>query len=759
MSVETPLDHAMALWPGLEEGRPQGCKSVWPAAWNKDGRLPDELLYVRSMDSIEQRADLQCTVNYLASLAGEADRYISLNTFRGRRCHEKLHSLTGLVIDLDLVKVPQYGSDFMAMRQDALDAISGAGIPLPNLAVHTGRGVHFYWLFDRLVPAAATPRWLACLRHLIALLGPFGADPAVRDTARVLRLVGTVNTKARWTDSSGDEHLWRVSCEVLQTARHNFDFLADQILPVTRSELDIARAKRAGSGKDIGSVSAPTDQRRSTSAVVTPIRRPGRQYAATAAARQQDLDLLASTLYPGGIPEGSRDKYLFHVACNLAWTCAEPTLVTEVLAWRQKHVPTWSDREALSSMGTVLRRAKEASKLKAAGAKCSVFDDERYTVSSERLWQEFGLDVERAGLQAQMLAILPSGVKQERQKARRKALQRAKHADHYTGHGIRAANVPRALQARALRETGQTLREIAEALATTPKTISAWLDLPDEALRPLVATDAAPSPAPSYPQPGARGCVLPKKSLNNGVACGPHEGRSLTGPGGMGHFLNAGSSSKAVGLLRAAAEALKDGLANSEGATCDTDRSALGEARKPGPARPPGSGSSSERTQTPDRKDVVGKTVASPSVDAPSPALLTNSVSGSKHRSLSRRDAPGTDLRQVEEAVPMAATAKKRKFDSTQIESMRKMPVVEALQRLGVYFKEDASYVPKSDPDTRRVHISLDSGQVVELIHTGRKWFLKSRNVGGGSSIDLVMLLLEIGFNEAVKRLLASSTE
>ncbi|SEB26305.1 hypothetical protein SAMN05444680_1319 [Variovorax sp. YR216] len=67
-------------------------------------------------------------------------------------------------------------------------------------------------------------------------------------------------------------------------------------------------------------------------------------------------------------------------------------------------------------------------------------------------------------------------------KERRRQARRAKRPDHYTGLGIREANVPRARQAHALRSQGQGLREIARALGTTATTISSWLALPPEAL-------------------------------------------------------------------------------------------------------------------------------------------------------------------------------------------------------------------------------------------------------------------------------------
>ena len=196
--IDSPYEHALALWPGLDAGTPFGNKSILRdfsnSEWSlrsKNNRLGlvrrspeeqpdyktrvDDLLYVRRGGThAETSDDLSSVVDYLQSLAGQQDKYISLNTFFGRRQHSHLKCLTALVVDLDLSKAAErandYGGDFMRMRQDAMDAISEAGIPIPNFSVQTGKGVHLYWLFDRILPAQAFARWQACQKTLIQLL-------------------------------------------------------------------------------------------------------------------------------------------------------------------------------------------------------------------------------------------------------------------------------------------------------------------------------------------------------------------------------------------------------------------------------------------------------------------------------------------------------------------------------------------------------------------------------------------------------------
>lgn len=550
-SIDTPLEHAQVLWPGFANGNPFGNKSVLrnrslgegtdsheqlirrsdgTHLATHAGSRCDELLFVRSNTTPQDKAsDIEEVKNYLLRLQGQDDKFLSVNTFFGRRRHENLKCLTALMLDLDLGKAASKGNDyhgdFMRLRQDALDLLTGAGIPSPNFAVHSGKGVHLYWLFDQIVPAKAFPRWRACLKVMIDLLAKVGADEAVKDATRVLRLVGTINTTAPM-------HCRRVTAEIFVSSRYSFDFLADQILPLTRSELDAQRLERAKKLLDIG----PEQARRRVT--VRPAgsgeTKPGRRYSATAIDRLGDLSLLAKTAYPDGVHEGSRDKYLFAATCHLAWICRSETLEAQMLAWKSEHIPSITDDEAKLIMGSAIRRAHTAHEDIAAGIFKSVFDDARYVLSATCLWEQFGDDIYRAGLLDQMKVILSTELRSER----KKAAQKAKSSDHYTGQGIRQSNMPKAQRARELKSQGLTLRAIAEQLGVAPKTVSAWLaiELPTTGdLAQHHSTHALHSSTPaseSYPQAKARIPLLPKSSLNNGVAK-----QVLTVPSLMGQAL------------------------------------------------------------------------------------------------------------------------------------------------------------------------------------------------------------------------------
>ena len=721
--IDSPYEHALALWPGLDAGTPFGNKSILRdfsnSEWSlrsKNNRLGlvrrspeeqpdyktrvDDLLYVRRGGThAETSDDLSSVVDYLQSLAGQQDKYISLNTFFGRRQHSHLKCLTALVVDLDLSKAAErandYGGDFMRMRQDAMDAISEAGIPIPNFSVQTGKGVHLYWLFDRILPAQAFARWQACQKTLIQLLKSVGADEAIKDSARVLRLVGTVN-------STAPMYCARVTSEIFNSDRYNFDFLADQVLPLSRQDLDQLRAARADKIKEIGIKQAAAG----VAVKPAPGARRGRRFSSTAIGRLADLSRLATDLYPEGIPDGSRDKYLFAATCNLAWICRRETLETEVLAWKAKHVPSMSDKEALSMMGSAIRRAHAAYSLNEGKAFENIFDDERYVHSAESLWTTFGDDIKRAGLVDQMQLILPAGVLKERRRAARKA----QRPDNYTGLGIRTSNVKSALDAHALRAGGASLREISDQLGFAPKTILAWLDIdqaelasaPKKALATAAPASAAAAPttshasdpprAPSYPQAPVQSGVLPKSNLNNGEAMRFLEASSLMGVA-QGLQIHQPTSVEAPKFFE---NHVVERRRVAQGIPAEVP---AGQQLLFGPAMPASKNTGDDRVKF------------------------------------------------------LPATGRLRRYPVELLQQLRELDPPALLHLVGLHFKVDAAYVPKRSVHTERIHVSLQDGQVIELVYTGAKWFDKRAGVGAYGGIDLVMHLMDLDFHKAVELL------
>ena len=111
-----------------------------------------------------------------------------------RRAKANLHELVCLHCDLDAKHID-------ADPGQILELISRAKPqpPLPSLAVFSGHGLHLYWKLRQALPA--TPenidRVEAALRKIAAV---FAGDPAVCECSRLMRLLGSHNTKnGEWT--------------------------------------------------------------------------------------------------------------------------------------------------------------------------------------------------------------------------------------------------------------------------------------------------------------------------------------------------------------------------------------------------------------------------------------------------------------------------------------------------------------------------------------------------------------------------------
>ena len=180
----------------------------------------------------------------LAALDPDIDSYMSQATFfRPNRRLVNLWHLPLCFVDLDT-----YGTKYSAKDPEGLSLavrqrMTDEGIPPPSLVVHSGRGLYLKWLLKSPLPQAALPRWNAVQRELVSRLVDFGADPKARDASRVLRLVATCNTKqpdpelrkvrVLWVEEAGGEPLL-----------HDFERLAEAVLPFTRKETEAVEANK-----------------------------------------------------------------------------------------------------------------------------------------------------------------------------------------------------------------------------------------------------------------------------------------------------------------------------------------------------------------------------------------------------------------------------------------------------------------------------------------------------------------------------------
>ncbi|MFN8993870.1 MAG: hypothetical protein ACK5X3_09480, partial [Pseudomonadota bacterium] len=310
---------------------------------------------------------------------------------RRQRLASDVVCLKAFVVDLDCHHAADPSPE--AAREQALARLDAAGLPRPHLCVETGRGVQLIWRCGRVglkkSRRNAQVRW-AKTQHALAKICGKQADTSLVDLPRVIRLPGTVNSKAaaerRLTRSS-----WVPGASCWD---YGFDELCDAALGVARRDF-VARyvPKQAANdqpaaGGAQGASGTPSEPR--------PARKPRKAAGATgatagfeslaniAAARLRDLDKIAQRFFLAGIPEGYRDHFIMAVATDMAWATplqqadAFGDLVIQRLrlmgavvderthgAYRGRINAALSVTEARRSLASVVQRFRDA----AAGAK------------------------------------------------------------------------------------------------------------------------------------------------------------------------------------------------------------------------------------------------------------------------------------------------------------------------------------------------------------------------------------------------------
>ena len=119
--------------------------------------------------------------------------YVSQNTFyKPQRRIENIKELRAIYIDIDCHNT-KYTKE--AVKYFLEKDLYGSKIPRPNYLIDSGRGL-YYIILIKPVPSMAMPLWYAIQRYLYNELKEIGADANALDPTRVLRVVGTINSKS-----------------------------------------------------------------------------------------------------------------------------------------------------------------------------------------------------------------------------------------------------------------------------------------------------------------------------------------------------------------------------------------------------------------------------------------------------------------------------------------------------------------------------------------------------------------------------------
>jgi hypothetical protein len=386
---------------------------------------------------------------WINAVRGRPDTYISQAQFRGnRRCIAEIDSLGSLWADCgddgELAKLGHSGA-----VKAILAACDNAEIPKPSLIVFSGRGYHAKWLFTERLFWALLDKWNAVECTIIQRLREsLNADPLAKDASRVLRLVGTINTKTGLT-----------SCVVYdetdnnEIIRYNFDDLHRLLAAPLKAE----RSERTSANLVVAPRTLLTCE-------------PFTSWEAGLWWRRyRDIRRLCAmrgwTPENGGVPEGYRDLVLFLLSVCLSWVTTPLHWSNEIEALGHQLVPTLTATERKQYTSTVYKRLMAT--VKANEASCQ--GEARYKYGNAKL-------VALLDISLLEMASMESLVSVEVAQARKLATQRQRETQERRDAGTierdiylaRAAE--RAQEARKLAKEGLSVRAIAEQLGISRET-------------------------------------------------------------------------------------------------------------------------------------------------------------------------------------------------------------------------------------------------------------------------------------------------
>ena len=275
------------------------------------------------------------------------------------------------------------------------------------------------------------------------VLKPLGADRGALDAARVLRLVGTRHSGAG------------VTVEALTPAPQgevwNFDDLANEILPYTRTEIADFRIRRAGRA-----ARRPPERRRA----------PFQKFNAETLweARLTDLQTLRQLRWFGDLPPGQRDYWMFLAGTAMSYLAPPERLERELYALARE-AAGWHDRESKRRIQAIFKRAHMAAK----GEKVvweGVEVDPRYRFRNETIieWLEITPEEQRE------MRTLISPAEKERRRKDKARQDSVMSRQEYEG---RAAW--RRAEARRMYAERVPLEEIAKTLEVSYHTVRSYV--------------------------------------------------------------------------------------------------------------------------------------------------------------------------------------------------------------------------------------------------------------------------------------------
>lgn len=121
------------------------------------------------------------------------DAFMSMSSFyKPTRTADSVRYIKSLWSDIDIPNGSHDAAYDLLMNLDA--DIFGYDLPMPSRIHLSGRGLQVIWTIDP-IKEFRKDDWYHMMRHIHAILEPYGADSSCIDLARIFRIAGSINSK------------------------------------------------------------------------------------------------------------------------------------------------------------------------------------------------------------------------------------------------------------------------------------------------------------------------------------------------------------------------------------------------------------------------------------------------------------------------------------------------------------------------------------------------------------------------------------
>lgn len=302
----------------------------------------------------------------LANIDPNIDTYVSQAFFsKPNRRALNVAYMTHAYVDLDAYEVPDF-KDLTLDQKCAhiLGFCDDSGIPEPTMIVSSGRGLYCKWSFSSPIPRKPLMKFTRLNRALVDKFKPYKADEKCVDVSRILRVVGSTNTKP----GAGPVSVLHIANDNGRPKTYDFSEISDEIFDFTEDDIRNFRKQKAEQKalqKHIERVMSE-----GADAVFTSSESQKRAMRFTWSDWHwgilEDMTTLMTLRGWNYVPEGFRDIWGHIGACQLAMVSEYMNLWDEIEEWSATVLPDdYRKKDLKAHSSTLLDRAKRA----AAGEK------------------------------------------------------------------------------------------------------------------------------------------------------------------------------------------------------------------------------------------------------------------------------------------------------------------------------------------------------------------------------------------------------